>query len=104
MWILLTILAVLLFLLSMPVTLTAAYDNEIHLKLQYLFVKVGILPSQADAKKEKKEKKPKKEKKVDASAEQTKKKNNVIKMKNKIKTMKNMKNKKKKKYINNNKK
>ena len=77
MWILLTILAVLLFLLSMPVTLTAAYDNEIHLKLQYLFVKVGILPSQADAKKEKKEKKPKKEKKADASAEHPKKKNKI---------------------------
>ena len=37
MWILLTILAVLLFLLSMPVTVTAAYEDDITLKLQYLF-------------------------------------------------------------------
>lgn len=60
MWILLTILAVLIFLLSMPVTVTAAYEDEITLRLQYLFFKVGILPAPP---KENKEEKPQKEKK-----------------------------------------
>ena len=67
MWILLTILAVLLFLLSMPVTVTAAYEDEITLKLQYLFFKIGILPAPP---KEEKEGKPPKEKKKKASKEE----------------------------------
>lgn len=67
MWILLTILAVLLFLLSMPVTVTAAYEDEITLKLQYLFFKIGILPAPP---KEEKEEKPPKEKKKKAPKEE----------------------------------
>ena len=67
MWILLTILAVLLFLLSMPVTVTAAYEDEITLKLQYLFFKIGILPAPP---KEEKEEKPPKEKKKKAQKEE----------------------------------
>ena len=67
MWILLTILAVLLFLLSMPVTVTAAYEDEITLKLQYLFFRIGILPAPP---KEEKEEKPPKEKKKKAQKEE----------------------------------
>lgn len=67
MWILLTILAVLLFLLSMPVTVTAAYEDEITLKLQYLFFRIGILPAPP---KEEKEEKPPKEKKKKAPKEE----------------------------------
>ena len=74
MWILLTILAVLLFLLSMPVTVTAAYTDEVSLKLQYLFFKIGILPSQPKKEKKKKEKKPKKEKKSEETPQPKKKK------------------------------
>lgn len=67
MWILLTILAVLLFLLSMPVTVTAAYEDDITLKLQYLFFRIGILPAPP---KEEKEEKPPKEKKKKAQKEE----------------------------------
>ncbi len=74
MWILLTILAVLLFLLSMPVTVTAAYEDEITLKLQYLFFKIGILPAPP---KEEKEEKPPKEKKAPKEEQQPKKKKKI---------------------------
>lgn len=74
MWILLTILAVLLFLLSMPVTVTAAYEDEITLKLQYLFFKVGILPAPP---KEEKEETPPKEKKAPKEEQQPKKKKKI---------------------------
>lgn len=67
MWILLIILAVLLFLLSMPVTVTAAYEDEVTLKLQYLFFKIGVLPASP---KEETEEKPPKEKKGKAPKEE----------------------------------
>ncbi len=75
MWILLTILAVLLFLLSMPVTVTAAYEEEITLKLQFLFFKVGILPvPPKEGKEEKPQKEEKKKKKESVEQPQRKKK------------------------------
>lgn len=70
MWILLSILAILLFLLSMTVTVTAAYQEEITLKLQYLFFRINILPA---VEKQENEAKPKKEKKKKQSEENTEK-------------------------------
>lgn len=46
--------------LSIPLKVSVAYDDKIHLTVKYLFVKLNILPT--GPKKEKKEKKPKKEK------------------------------------------
>ena len=86
MWILLTILAVLLFLLSMPVTITAAYEDEITLKLQYLFFKIGILPAPP---KEEKEEKPPKEKKKKASKEEQQPKKKKKRQKNPLQQLKN---------------
>ncbi len=49
-----------LLVLSIPLKVSMAYDDKIHLTVKYLFIKLNILP--VGPKKEKKEKKPKKEK------------------------------------------
>lgn len=49
-----------LLVLSIPLKVSMAYDDKIHLTVKYLFIKLNILPT--GPKKEKKEKKPKKEK------------------------------------------
>ena len=63
MWIFLTILAILLFLLYLPVTAEAAYEEEFSLNLRWLFLKFGILPAKPKEEKPKKAKKEKKSKK-----------------------------------------
>ena len=74
MWVILGVLAVLLFLLFLPVTVEVAYQQELSLRVQYLFWKLGILPAKEKQKKpkavEKKateeptEEKPKKKKSI----------------------------------------
>ena len=49
-----------LLVLSIPLKVSMAYDDKIHLSIKYLFIKLDILP--LAPKKAKKEKKPKKEK------------------------------------------
>lgn len=66
MWIFLAILAILLFLLYLPVTAEGAYDGEVSLKIRWLFLKVPVLPAKE---KEDKPKKPKKEKKAKKQTE-----------------------------------
>ncbi len=66
MWIFLAILAILLFLLYLPVTAEGAYDGEISLKIRWLFLKIPVLPAKE---KEDKPKKPKKEKKAKKQTE-----------------------------------
>ena len=63
MWILFTILAVLLFLLLLPVSLEASYDNELSLRLRYFFFKWTIFPAKEEAEEEKSPQKSKKSKK-----------------------------------------
>lgn len=72
MWIFLSILAVLLFLLYMPLTVEVAYRKELSLRVQYLFFKVGILPKQEKEDKPKKVKKAKKKKEEPAEEEKKK--------------------------------
>ena len=66
MWIFLVILAILLFLLYLPVTAEGAYDGEVSLKIRWLFLKIPVLPAKE---KEDKPKKPKKEKKAKKQTE-----------------------------------
>ena len=66
--ILLIILAVLLFLLLAPLTVELAYQEELTLKVRYLFLKLNILPMVE--KEEKPEDKPKKAKKKKESPEE----------------------------------
>lgn len=66
MWIFLAILAILLFLLYLPVTAEGAYDGEVSLKIRWLFLKIPVLPAKE---KEDKPKKPKKEKKAKKQTE-----------------------------------
>ena len=66
MWIFLAILAILLFLLYLPVTAEGAYDGEVSLKIRWLFLKIPVLPAKE---KEDKPKKPKKEKKANKQTE-----------------------------------
>lgn len=54
------IIAFFLLVLSIPLKVSMAYDDKIHLTIKYLFIKLNILPT--GPKNEKKEKKPKKEK------------------------------------------
>lgn len=78
MWIFLSILAILLFLLVQPVTVEGAFDGELTLNIRYLFWKVGILPAKAKEDKPKKAKKEKKSKKSkEASEEKPKKKKKI---------------------------
>ncbi len=72
MWIFLSILAILLFLLCMPLTAEIAYREELSLQVQYLLFKIAILPQENKEEKPPKEKKAKKKK--EESAEKTEKK------------------------------
>lgn len=80
MWIFLTILAVLLFLLCMPLTAEIAYREELSLRVQYLFLNIGILPQEKKEDKPKKEKKSKKKQEQEANGEEGKKKKAKKKM------------------------
>lgn len=62
MWILLSILAVLLLLLFLPVTVEAAYQEELTLKIRYLFFRFLVLPAKTKEEAEDKSPKEKKEK------------------------------------------
>ena len=72
MWIFLSIVAILLFLLCMPVTAEFAYREELSLRVQYLFLKIGILPKAEKKEKPKKEKKSKKKKEKPAEEKEKK--------------------------------
>lgn len=65
MWILCSILAILLFLLFLPVTAEAAYQEELTLNVRYLFLRFSVLPTKAPDKAEDKPPKEKKEKQKD---------------------------------------
>lgn len=69
MWILCSILAVLLFLLLLPVSLEASYDNELSLRVRYFFFKWTIFPAKEEAEEEKSPQKSKKSKKEPAKEE-----------------------------------
>ena len=57
--VILGIIALIVSLLSIPVKVSLAFDNKIHLSVKYLFIKLDILP--VGLKKPKKPAKPKKE-------------------------------------------
>ena len=57
--VILGIIALIVSLLSIPVKVSLAFDNKIHLSVKYLFIKLDILP--VGPKKPKKPAKPKKE-------------------------------------------
>lgn len=73
MWIVFSILALLLFLLFLPVTAEAAYQRELTLKIHYLFFHFNALPAKA---KKETEDKPSKEKKEKGKEESDKKQEN----------------------------
>lgn len=65
--IILGFIGLIVLLLSVPVKVSLAYDNKIHLSVKYLFIKLNILP--VDPNKPKKPAKPKKEPKPEAEEE-----------------------------------
>ena len=67
--VILGIIALIVLLLSVPVKVSLAFDNKIHLSVKYLFIKLDILP--VGPKKPKKPVKPKKE--PESKAEEEKK-------------------------------
>ena len=67
--VILGIVALIVLLLSVPVKVSLAFDNKIHLSVKYLFIKLDILP--VGPKKPKKPAKPKKE--PESKAEEEKK-------------------------------
>ena len=75
MWILLSILAILLFLLVLPVTAEAAYQEELTLNIRYLFFRFSILP--AKPKEETEDKSPKEKKKKSKEKTEPKKKKKI---------------------------
>ena len=80
--VILGIIAFFLLVLSIPVKISLAYDDKIHLTIRYLFIKLNILPmgpKKEKAPKAKKEPKPKPEKPKDETQKE-KKPNPIVEM------------------------
>lgn len=63
-----SIIALIIIVLSIPLKVSLGYDDKISLSIKYLFVKLNLLPTDPD--KPKKEKKPKEEKKDEPPKEE----------------------------------
>ena len=73
--VILGIIAFFVLVLSVPVKISLAFDNKIHLTIKYLFIKINILPlgpKKEKAPKPKKEPKPKPEKPKDETPKEKK--------------------------------
>lgn len=77
-YIILGILAFIILLLMIPLKIDLEYDDEVRLKVGYLFLKYTILPQQAKKEKPKKKKKAAEKKKEEKKKEPEKKQKNPI--------------------------
>lgn len=81
-YVILSLIALVVVILSIPLHLTVGYDDKIRVSIRYLFVKLDILPLKSKQGKEKapKEPKPEKEKKPKDDTQKEKKTNPILEM------------------------
>lgn len=81
-YVILSLIALVVVILSIPLHLTVGYDDKIRVSIRYLFVKLDILPLKSKQGKEKapKEPKPEKEKKPKDDTQKEKKPNPILEM------------------------
>ena len=81
-YVILSLIALVVVILSIPLHLTVGYDDKIRVSIRYLFVKLDILPLKSKQAKEKapKEPKPEKEKKPKDDTQKEKKPNPILEM------------------------